>query len=331
LKILAVDDDQHFLDLLVAVLNDAGYDDVSCAGSAEEALAVVNQDGANFDCFLLDVAMPDIDGVELCENLRATKRFRATPIIMVTALHQKSLIQECFDAGATDFLNKPLDGLELGARIRMAKMLNDSLNSGQQLTMSEFSVSCLTENDVQETDQLPAMEKVQGLTNSHVIENHMLRNRSGYYILHVLGFKVQGFDALAETLSPKECGDVLGDAAQAISRSLKNYEFSFAYLGGGRFISLVQGRRFWSTVNVIDEILHDLRIPRANSLSLHGASVGVASLSDRRFWTASQTADTIRAYRTSLVQFDETTAPSAPAAEDAHSQEFEMSESWAPS
>jgi DNA-binding response OmpR family regulator len=326
LKILAVDDDQHFLDLLVAVLGDAGYRDVECAGSAEEALKVVNQEEADFDCFLLDVEMPDINGVELCQNLRATLRFRATPIIMVTALHQKSLIQQCFDAGATDFLNKPLDGLELGARIRMARMLNDSLNSREQLTMSEFSVSCLTENHAPETDQLPSMEKVQGLTNSHVIENHMLRNRSGYYILHVLGFKVQGFDALAETLSPKDCGDVLGDAAQAISKSLKNYEFSFAYLGGGRFISLVQGRRFWSTVNVIDEILHALRIPRANSLSLHGASVGVTSLSDRRFWTATQTADAIRAYRTSSAQFDETTGRSAQVEEEPHPHGLEMSE-----
>ena len=332
MKILAVDDDQHFLDLLVAVLNDAGYDDVLCAGSAEDALHMVNRDGADFDCFLLDVAMPDIDGVELCETLRATRRFRATPIIMVTALHQKALIQECFDAGATDFLNKPLDGLELGARIRMARMLNDSLNSGQQLTMSEFSVSCLTEHDAQEADQLPMLEKVHGLTNSHVIENHMLRNRSGYYILHVLGFKVQRFEALAETLSPKDCADMLGDAAQAISRSLKNYEFSFAYLGGGRFISLVQGRRFWSTVDVIDEIMQDLQMPRANALSLNGASVSVASLSDRRFWTASQTADTIRACRSSFERFDESTgqagqagqAPVAEAAEALHSDDLEM-------
>ena len=76
MKILAVDDDQHFLDLLVAVLNDGGYLDVVCAGSAEEALTLADLTHVDFDCFLLDVAMPDIDGVQLCEELRATKRYR---------------------------------------------------------------------------------------------------------------------------------------------------------------------------------------------------------------------------------------------------------------
>ena len=304
MKILAVDDDQHFLDLLVAVLSDAGYRDVFCAGSAEEALTVALSTGADFDCFLLDVAMPEIDGVELCEKLRATTRYRATPIIMITALHQKPLVRECFDAGATDFLNKPLDGLELGARIRMARMLNDSLNSSDPMTVSELNVMDLDENHDHEPDHLAAMEKVPGLSNSHVIENHMLRHRSGYFILHVLGFKVQGFGAMAETLAPRECSDVLCDSALAIAKSLKNYQYSFAYLGGGRFVGLVQGRRFWSTANVIDEITHNLRAPRANVMNLHGAAVEVTSLSDQRFWTALQTADAIRAYRNPQQKFE---------------------------
>jgi len=326
LKILAVDDDQHFLDLLVAVLSDAGYRDVFCAGSAEEALTVALSTGADFDCFLLDVAMPDVDGVELCEKLRATTRYRATPIIMVTALHQKSLVQECFNAGATDFLNKPLDGLELGARIRMARMLNDSLNSKISTTVSELNVMDLAESHVHDSDYLPGMEKVPGLTNSHVIENHMLRNQSGYFILHVLGFKIQGFGAMAESLAPRECSDVLCDSAQAIAKSLENYQFSFAYLGGGRFIGLVQGRRFWSTVNVIDEIMHNLQVPRANSMNLHGAAVEVTSLSDQRFWTASQTADAIRAYRNPSMSFDTSATHVVQSEGNMHPQDFAMSE-----
>ena len=304
MKILAVDDDQHFLDLLVAVLSDAGYRDVSCAGSAEEALTIALSVATDFDCFLLDVAMPDVDGVELCEKLRATTRYRATPIIMVTALHQKSLVRECFDAGATDFLNKPLDGLELGARIRIARMLNDSLNAKNTLTVDELSVMELTDGDAHEAEDLSAMEKVPGLTNSHAIENHMLRNQSGYFILHVLGFTVPGFGAMSETLAPRECSDVLCDSAQAIAKSLENYQYSFAYLGGGRFIGLVQGRRFWSTANVIEEIVQNLRVPRANVMNLHGATVEVTSLSEQRFWTALQTADAVRAYRNPLRKFD---------------------------
>lgn len=326
MKILAVDDDAHFLDVLSAVLGEAGYNDVTCVDSADAALEFAERSEAEIDCFLLDVAMPDIDGVELCQSLREMKRYRATPIIMVTALHQKALVRECFDAGATDFLNKPLDGLELGARIRAARLLNDSLKHGHHEEPGEFSVLSMDEMAWSEAAHLNALQDIHGLTNSHAIENHMLRNRAGYYILHVLSFELRGFKALADTLSPRECNDVLVDAALTIARSMDNYEFSFSHLGGGRFISLVQGRRFWSTENVIEEISATLSAPRLNAMTLQSASLEVASLSDRKFWTATQAADAIRAHRNESAQMDATIRCPAEVQLERHVQDCALTE-----
>lgn len=325
MRILAVDDDQHFLDLLEAVLGEAGYDDVTCVSSAPDALTEAYHAEGKIDCFLLDVQMPDIDGVDLCRRLRDMKAYRTTPIIMVTALHQKSMVQKCFDAGATDFLNKPLDGLELGARIRTAQLLNDSLKSKKRPIASELSVMNLEEIQAEDAAPITALENVRGLTDSHIIENHMLRNRAGYYILHVLGFSIPGFGPLADTLTSREMRDVLGDAAQVISKSLGNYDFSFSYLGEGRFISLVQGRRFWSTQNVIGEIASILQTPRWNSMATHGATLEVASLSDRRFWTSSQAADAIRAYRNSSAQFETVVNAIMSERSDVQAGSYEMS------
>ncbi|MFK5998799.1 MAG: response regulator, partial [Rhodobacterales bacterium] len=67
MRILSVDDDPIILELLAAVLVSMGHTDVTTAGSATEALEIVKDDPEPFDCFLLDIQMPGIDGIQLCK------------------------------------------------------------------------------------------------------------------------------------------------------------------------------------------------------------------------------------------------------------------------
>jgi signal transduction histidine kinase len=70
------------------------------------------------DVVLLDIMMPDMDGYEVCAQLRADPRLRATPIVILTALSDKESLVRGLDAGADEFLTKPVTGLELRARVR---------------------------------------------------------------------------------------------------------------------------------------------------------------------------------------------------------------------
>lgn len=124
MKILAVDDDPCLLDLLKAVLENSGYSDVLTCSSPTKALEMMKLDGADFDCLLLDIQMPEMDGIELCRRVRAIPGFEETPIIMITAMTEKSYIARAFMAGATDYIAKPFDVIEIGARIRVAGKLN---------------------------------------------------------------------------------------------------------------------------------------------------------------------------------------------------------------
>ena len=114
-RVLVVDDTPMNVDLLVDVLTAKGYE-VSAATSGREALASIEK--ARPDLVLLDVMMPGMTGYEVCEKLRADPKMAMLPVVMVTALDAKDERVRGLDAGADDFLTKPVNQPELLARVR---------------------------------------------------------------------------------------------------------------------------------------------------------------------------------------------------------------------
>ena len=114
-RVLVVDDNEPNRRLLAARLN-AEYFDVLTASSGPEALGICEQ--TQCDIVLLDVMMPDMDGFEVCRRLRSAPATAHLPIVMVTALNQPVDLVRGLEAGADDFLTKPIDEIHLIARVR---------------------------------------------------------------------------------------------------------------------------------------------------------------------------------------------------------------------
>lgn len=113
--VLVVDDEPNGFTVIRALLKPEGYE-FSYVTSGDEAL---NQlDSIDPDVILLDVMMPDKDGIETCREVKANPAWTHIPIIMVTALNAKEDLARCLDAGADDFISKPVNGVELRARVR---------------------------------------------------------------------------------------------------------------------------------------------------------------------------------------------------------------------
>ena len=113
--ILAADDDDDILQLIVFRLERSGYT-VLQASDGEEALALALENRP--DLAVLDVQMPKMDGFELTRRLRAEPATSRIPIIVLTARVQDADVQEGFDAGADDYLRKPFSPQELRARVQ---------------------------------------------------------------------------------------------------------------------------------------------------------------------------------------------------------------------
>ena len=133
ITVLNVDDETVTLEILEGHLIREGYN-IVFASHGFEALAQVEETPP--DVILLAVMMPDMDGFEVCRRLKANKRWRHIPVILVTALADKTDMARGLDAGADDFVNKPVHTVELRARVRsMLRIKNqyDALQSTLRL------------------------------------------------------------------------------------------------------------------------------------------------------------------------------------------------------
>jgi len=113
-SILIVDDEPDNFDVIETFLSNQDYQ-LHYAASGQQAIACL--DIYNPDLILLDVMMPGINGIEVCQQIKTMSKWQATPIIMVTALSSKSDLARCLNTGADDFISKPVNAVELRARI----------------------------------------------------------------------------------------------------------------------------------------------------------------------------------------------------------------------
>ena len=114
-KILVADDNQQNLELLEAYLADV-HCQVVAAVDGEDARAKIESEKP--DLILLDVMMPKVSGFEICRQVKSNPATREIPVLMITSLHETADIERGVDAGADDFLSKPVHKQILLTRVR---------------------------------------------------------------------------------------------------------------------------------------------------------------------------------------------------------------------
>lgn len=241
MKILAVDDDPVFHAVLVPMLAALGQTDVTVASSAMEALTKMEETTQEFDCLLLDVQMPGMNGVELCQLLRTLPVYRRTPIVMITAMNGKRFIDDAFTAGATDYITKPLDRIDLRARLGMVDRL---LQERRQYAALERQVEMRGDSvpvsiDYEAALPIPGFERgIEYLA----LENYLLTlGNKRMHSTSAIGFHVQNASAIFRRGSVAHFVDMLGDVAMAISEAVKTDQMMLSYAGAGNFVGVVTG------------------------------------------------------------------------------------------
>lgn len=224
-RILVVDDNQDNIEIMSTRLRFRGYE-VLEASDGEQALALVRE--AAPDLILLDVMLPDIDGYEISRRIKGATDLPFIPIILVTARDSTQDKVAGLDAGADDYLTKPINFPELEARVRSMlriKRLQDEL-----------------EEKNRELERLSISDGLTGLFNHrHILDllcDEFERVERTNELVSVAMFDLDRFKAVNDTYGHQAGDRVLGEMADILRESARDVDRLGRY-GGEEFLALL--------------------------------------------------------------------------------------------
>jgi class 3 adenylate cyclase len=211
-KVLVVDDTPHNVKLLADLLGVKGYA-VATAVNGEEALAKVASESP--DIILLDVMMPGLSGYDVCRRLRADPATALLPIVLVTSLDPQGERVKGIEAGADDFLPKPINQAELFARVRSllrVKSLQDEVKR-QAEALKEWNAK-LEERVAEQVTQLKGMAQLKRFFAPAVAEAIVSAGERSILAPHrreisYVFVDLRGFTAFTDSAEPEEVESVL--------------------------------------------------------------------------------------------------------------------------
>jgi two-component system cell cycle response regulator len=248
-RVLVVDDIPANVKLLEARLS-AEYFDVVTAMSGQDALTICER--AECDLVLLDVMMPDLDGFEVCRRLKTNPVTHHIPVVMVTALDQPSDRVRGLEAGADDFLTKPIPELALIARVRSLARL--------KMVTDELRMRALTSRDIGiESPEREAVADAGRGGRVLIVDDH-----------------AASFERIAATLAVEHSVEVEANPAEALFRAADgNYDLLIVSLGLENFDAL----RLCSQIRSLDRTRNvpvlAITEPDNNARMVRGLELGV--------------------------------------------------------
>jgi diguanylate cyclase (GGDEF)-like protein len=230
--ILVVDDLRENLYFLQELLELEEYQ-VLCASHGQEALLIIEEN--NPDLILLDLMMPKISGIEVCEKLKSNPKFQEIPIIFLTASHESEHLIQAFKAGAADYITKPFNLPELFARVRThleLKLTRDQLKTAleEQKKLSQKLEKLAT---IDSLTEIPNRRYFLDLANKELQRTQRYGQEFSLLMLDLDYFK-----NVNDTYGHAAGDEVLIQMTKTTTNCLRNVDI-FGRLGGEEFAILL--------------------------------------------------------------------------------------------
>jgi adenylate cyclase len=239
-RILVVDDTPANITLLTDILGHHHFR-VDAVTSGVEALARLDQ--GEFDLVLLDVMMPGIDGFETCRRIRSSERHTLLPVVMVTSLEGKEDRIRGLEAGADDFLTKPINVHELLARVRSLlriKRLYETVETQRaELAKWTETLEQRVHDEVEKSERLGRLKRFFSPQLADLIvaggaDDPLVSHRRE---LTVVFLDLRGFTSFAETAEPEVVMQALSDFHRTMGELVQSHQGTLErFTGDGMMI-----------------------------------------------------------------------------------------------
>jgi phosphoserine phosphatase RsbU/P len=284
MRILVIDDSEDSRDLTEAALLSAGYTDIVTAPSGWDALRIldvgrITEEPPSVDVALLDIVMPEMDGVEACARIRNDERYADLPIIMVTSLDDMDSLANAFVAGATDYITKPVNRVELVARVRAALRLKQELDRRQ--AREHELLSFLSNWGDRRASAL--IDEATGLFVGEAAEAYLTAAASCEMdgVISILALTLDRFDIYRSANGESAARGVLAQVARAVRRLAASVGIVAAAYRNGTIILVApelaahSAREFGETLCAT---VAKLRLPNSEAVSSDYVTASVAAI-----------------------------------------------------
>jgi diguanylate cyclase (GGDEF)-like protein len=295
MNILIVDDSEDQLLVLKAILNEKGYKNIFLADSADKAFELMGLKGKkkqkDIDLILMDIMMPGVDGLEACLRIKKNVELKDIPIIMVTAKKEADHLQLAFQAGAVDYITKPINVTELLARVHSALRLKREIDSRKE---RERELTEMAEQLDVANKKLTRMSYLDGLTNvpnRRYFEEFLTKEWKNAIrveeFISLIMFDIDCFKAYNDTYGHLIGDDCLKKIAKTLSNALKRPRDFLCRYGGEEFIAVLPDTDEKGAFEVANRFLKEtkkLKITHKSSPVSKNVtiSVGVATIKPDR-------------------------------------------------
>ena len=227
--LLVVDDNEDNRYTLTRRLKREGYTNLTTANDGRQALELLR--AQKFDLMLLDIMMPEMNGYEVLEHLKADPELRHLPVIMISAVGEVESVVRCIELGAEDYLPKPFDATLLRARVGASlekKALRDEVRDWSRK---------LEERVQEQVAQLDRLGRLKGFFSPHLAE--LIVSGGGEDLLKthrrevvVVFLDLRGFTAFTDSCEPEEVMGVLGEYHRMMGRLIMAHEGTLEHFAG---------------------------------------------------------------------------------------------------
>ena len=296
INILIVDDDQDMGKLLEVYLKKLPeVKKINFSDTAQKTYEILNlsdpKTDARVDLIILDIILGEENGIEICRNLKKHPGYKEVPVIMITAQKDEKYLKKAFEAGAMDYLKKPIKKIEFMARIKSAIRLRKEIKARIEREKRLIELSKELKKANQKLEKMALVDGLTGISNRRLfdqkIEEELKRAKRKQSTLSLIMIDIDNFKEYNDTYGHQQGDQCLKKIAKILDKNTKRAADFAARYGGEEFVVILPETVKDGALKIAEDIRKEimnleLEHKKSSTAAYVTVSLGASSISTKK-------------------------------------------------